>query len=36
VALSQEAKDLGFKRGDVFYQNKAKLEKLGVAVFSSN
>lgn len=36
VALNAECKALGFKRGDVFYQNKDKLEKCGVAIFSSN
>ncbi|MDR0300976.1 MAG: Y-family DNA polymerase [Treponema sp.] len=36
IALNAECKALGFKRGDVFYQVKHKLEKCGVAVFSSN
>ena len=36
IALNSECKALGFRRGDVFYQNKARLEKCGVAVFSSN
>lgn len=36
VALSQEAKALGLKRGDVFYQVRPLLEREGVAVFSSN
>jgi DNA polymerase V len=36
IALNAECKALGFKRGDVFYQVKHKLEKYGVAVFSSN
>ena len=36
IALNAECKALGFKRGDVFYENKHKLEKSGVAVFSSN
>lgn len=36
IALNAECKALGFKRGDVFYQNKHRLEKCGVAVFSSN
>ncbi len=36
IALNAECKALGFKRGDVFFQVKDKLEKSGVAVFSSN
>jgi DNA polymerase V len=36
VALNQECKDLGFKRGDVYFKEMAKLEKSGVVVFSSN
>ena len=36
IALSQEAKALGLKRGDVFYQVRPLLEREGVAVFSSN
>jgi DNA polymerase V len=36
VALNAECKALGFKRGDVFFKNKYKLEKCGVAIFSSN
>jgi len=36
VALDAACRKLGFKRGDVFYQNREKLEKCGVAVFSSN
>jgi len=36
IALNAECKALGFKRGDVFYQVSHKLEKKGVAVFSSN
>jgi len=36
VALNAECKALGFKRGDVFYQVRHKMEKSGVAVFSSN
>lgn len=36
VALNQECKDLGFKRGDVYFKVKKELEKCGVAVFSSN
>jgi len=36
IALNAECKALGFKRGDVFYKNKEKLEKCRVVVFSSN
>jgi len=36
VALNAECKALGFKRGDVYYQEKYKMEKYGVKVFSSN
>ena len=36
VALNQECKDLGFKRGDVYFKEKAKLDQSGVVVFSSN
>jgi DNA polymerase V len=36
IALNSECKNLGFKRGDVFYQVKHKLEKQGVQIFSSN
>lgn len=36
VALNQECKDLGFKRGDVYFKERSKMEKAGVAVFSSN
>ncbi|GBU27123.1 hypothetical protein R84B8_00646 [Treponema sp. R8-4-B8] len=36
IALNGECKALGFKRGDVFFQNKNKMEKLGVKIFSSN
>ncbi|WP_461256858.1 Y-family DNA polymerase [Treponema sp. R80B11-R83G3] len=36
IALNSECKALGFKRGDVFFQNKNKMEKLGVKIFSSN
>jgi DNA polymerase V len=36
VALSPEAKALGFKGGEVFFKIDKKLEKAGVAVFSSN
>jgi DNA polymerase V len=36
IALNAECKDLGFKRGDVFYQVKDRLEKNKVKIFSSN
>lgn len=36
IALSQEAKALGLKRGDVFYQVQGVLQRHRVAVFSSN
>jgi DNA polymerase V len=36
IALTQECKDLGFKRGDVYFENREKLEAAGVEVFSSN
>jgi DNA polymerase V len=36
VAANAECKALGFKRGDVFFQSKSKMKKLGVQVFSSN
>jgi DNA polymerase V len=36
IALNAECKALGFKRGDVFYQIKDRMEKKGVFVFSSN
>jgi len=36
IALNSECKALGFKRGDVFFEVKHKMEKKGVAVFSSN
>jgi len=36
IALNAECKALGFKRGDVFFENKNKLEKSGVVIFSSN
>jgi DNA polymerase V len=36
IALNAECKNLGFKRGDVFYQLKDKLEKKKLKVFSSN
>jgi DNA polymerase V len=36
VALSQECKDAGFKRGDVYFKVRERLESAGAAVFSSN
>ena len=36
IARSEEAKALGYKMGDPFYQMKEKLEAEGVAIFSSN
>ena len=36
VALNSECKALGFKRGDVFFEVRHKMEKTGVVVFSSN
>ncbi|MCL2806217.1 MAG: Y-family DNA polymerase [Treponema sp.] len=36
VALNGECKALGYKRGDVFFKIKDKMEKQGVKVFSSN
>ena len=36
IALNKECKELGFKRGDVFFENREKLKERGVAVFSSN
>ena len=36
IALTPEAKALGFKMGDIYFQVQHRLEKLGVAVFSSN
>ncbi|MDR0552132.1 MAG: Y-family DNA polymerase [Spirochaetaceae bacterium] len=36
IALNQECKNLGFKRGDVFYQVRRRAEALGVIFFSSN
>lgn len=36
IALTPEAKKLGFKMGDVYYLLRSKLEKLGVVSFSSN
>ena len=36
IARSEEAKSLGYKMGDPFYQMKEKLEAEGVTIFSSN
>jgi DNA polymerase V len=36
IALNQECKNLGYKRGDVYFNIKKKAEAQGVAVFSSN
>ncbi len=36
IARSREAKELGIKMGEPFYQVKERLEHMGVAVFSSN
>jgi len=36
VALNAECKALSFRRGDVYYQMKYRMEKQGVKVFSSN
>ena len=36
IARSEEAKALGYKMGDPFYQMKEKLAAEGVAIFSSN
>jgi DNA polymerase V len=36
VAITPEAKALGFKRGEVFFKNKERLVKADVAIFSSN
>ena len=36
IALTPEAKALGYKMGDVYYQLKDKLRRDGVTVFSSN
>ena len=36
IARSEEAKAVGYKMGDPFYQVKEKLEAEGVAIFSSN
>ena len=36
IALTPEAKALGFKMGEVYFQIRHRLQKLGVTVFSSN
>ena len=36
IALNKECKALGYKRGDVFFEVKHRLERQKVAVFSSN
>jgi DNA polymerase V len=36
VALDQECKKLGFRRGDVYFKVREDIEKKGVTVFSSN
>jgi DNA polymerase V len=36
VAISPEAKELGFKRGDLYFKREKELKKANVAVFSSN
>ena len=36
ISLNAECKTLGFKRGDVFYEVRYKMEKQGVKIFSSN
>ena len=36
VALSNEAKALGYKRGDAYFKIKAQAERQGVVVFSGN
>lgn len=36
IALTPEAKALGFKMGDIYFQVKHRLEELGVTAFSSN
>jgi len=36
VALNPECRELGFRRGDVFYRVKHRMEQQGVHVFSSN
>lgn len=36
IALTPEAKALGFKMGDIYYQERSRLKRLGVVAFSSN
>jgi DNA polymerase V len=36
IALNAECKALGFKRGDAFFENRHKLKKANVSIFSSN
>lgn len=36
VALNAECKALGYRRGDVYFQVRDKMEEQGVNVFSSN
>ena len=36
VALNSECKELGYRRGDVFFKVKHRMEQQGVKVFSSN
>ena len=36
VALTREAKEAGFKRGDVYFKVRDRLKAAGAAVFSSN
>ena len=36
IALTPEAKALGFTMGEIYFQVRHRLERLGVAVFSSN
>jgi len=36
IARSQEAKDLGIKMGDPYFQVRRKCEELGITVFSAN
>jgi DNA polymerase V len=36
IALNQECKDIGYRRGDVYFKIKKRCEEQGVAIFSSN
>lgn len=36
VALNGKCKELGFRRGDIFFQRRGEYERAGVTVFSSN